>query len=62
MLQPVPSSGSDCKAVRRGVIDSEEAKVTQGPVSGVHCLNRVFCKELVVGASKIADVNMILLA
>jgi len=54
--------GSDCKAVRRGVVDSEGTKVAQGPDRAFTVSNRVFYKELEEGACKIVDVNMILLA
>ena len=54
--------GSNCKAVRCGVVDSEGTKVAQGPDSEVYFLNRAFFKELEEGTFKIVDVNMILLA
>ena len=53
--------GSDCKAVRRGVVDSEGTKVAQGPDREFTISNRVFYKELEEGTCKIVDVNMTLL-
>jgi len=49
--------GTDCKAVRRGLLTVVGTKVAQGSDRVVHCLQR-FYKELQVGACKIVDVNM----
>jgi len=54
--------GSDCKAVRRGVVDSGEQRLRKVQTESFTVSNRVFYKELEEGACKIVDVNMILLA
>ena len=54
ILKEVPvttctQGGSGCKAVRRGVVNSEGTKVAQGPDRAFTVSNRVFYKELEEG-------------
>ena len=54
-------SESDCKAVRREVVDSGEQRLRKVQSGGFTVINRVFYKELKEGAYKVIDVNIILL-
>ena len=62
VLQPAPKEGQTVRQYAAGLLTVGEQRLTQRSRQGVHCLNRVFYKELEEGACKIVDVNIILLA
>ena len=62
MLQPAPKVGQTARQYAAGLLTVREQRLAQRSRQGVHCLNRVFYKELEESACKIVDVNMILLA